>query len=370
MYKICTLVGTRPEIIKLSILIKKLDENFNHQLIHSGQNYDYTLNKIFFDDLNIRKPDYFLNVKSNKLSKTIGNIITKTDLILEKIKPDAILVYGDTNTSLGIIAAKRRKIPIFHMEAGNRCFDQRVPEEINRKIADHLSDINITISEAAKQNLIDEGLNKEFIFKFGSHMNEVIKTYQDQITKSKILKKLKLTEGKYLIVSLHREENVDDKVKLKEIIKQIDSIQIKLKLKILVSTHPRTKINLKKFKISSKKINFLKPFGFFDYCKLQKSSFCVISDSGTIFEEASLLNFPAITLRESHERMEGIEGGVVTIHPDNDKNILDTIKIAKNLKNNSKLKVEEYHKENVSSKIINLVQSYIPIINKKVWKKN
>jgi UDP-N-acetylglucosamine 2-epimerase (non-hydrolysing) len=369
MYKICTLVGTRPEIIKLSVLIKKLDKYFKHTLIHSGQNYDYHLNKIFFDELKLKKPDYFLNVKSEDLGKTLGNIITKTENILKKIKPDAILVYGDTNTSLGIISAKRLKIPIFHMEAGNRCFDQRVPEELNRKIADHLSDINITISEHARQNLISEGINREFIFKFGSHMNEVIEFYKKDISKSKILEKNNLEKNKYLIISLHREENVDDINRLSKIIKQIENIKLKINLRILLSTHPRTMKKLKKFKINSKKIEFLKPFGFFDYCKLQQNSYSVISDSGTIFEESSILNFPAVTIRESHERMEGAEGGVVTISADTGQEIINSIKISRKIKDNTNLKVNDYHATNVSEKIINIIQSYIPIINQKVWKK-
>ena len=370
MYKICTLVGTRPEIIKLSVLIPLLNKYFKHYLVHSGQNYDYTLNKIFFDELKIKKPDFFLNVRSNNLGQTIGNIITKTDKILDKIKPDAILIYGDTNTCLGIIAAKRKKIPIFHMEAGNRCFDQRVPEELNRKIADHISDVNITLSSRANQNLMNEGIKSEFIFNFGSHMYEVIEKYQDQISKSNILKKLKVVKDNYIIVSLHREENVDNGVKLRKILKLIEKINIKNVNKILISTHPRTKKNVEKFKISSKKLDFLKPFGFFDYCKLQQNSYCVISDSGTVFEEASILDFAAVTIRDSHERIEGINEGVVTIHSDSNKNIKDSIKIARNIKKNSKLYVPDYHQTDVAKKIINLIQSYIPVINKKVWNKS
>ena len=369
MFKVCTLIGTRPEIIKLSALIPKLEKNFKHYLIHSGQNYDYSLNKVFFNELKIKKPNFFLNVKSKTLGKTIANIIEKTDSILEKIKPDALLVYGDTNTSLGIISAKRKKIPIFHMEAGNRCYDARVPEELNRKIADHLSDINITLSEHARQNLIIEGISKEFIFNFGSHMFEVTELYKNNIQQSKILEKNNLKKDSYILVSLHREENVDNKKKLNNILRQIEKIETKTRLKILISTHPRTKKNLLKFKIQSKKLNFLKPFGFFDYCKLQKNAFCVISDSGTIFEEASIFNFPAVTIRESHERMEGIDGGVVTISADENSDLIDYIKISREVKKNKNLKVNEYHNSNVSEKIINLIQSYIPIVNKKIWKK-
>ncbi len=369
MYKICTLVGTRPELIKLSRIIPELDKYFKHILVHSGQNYDYTLNKIFFKDLNIRKPDYFLNVKNDKLSKLISNIISKTDSILEKINPDALLVYGDTNTSLGIISAKRRKIPIFHMEAGNRCFDQRVPEEINRKIADHLSDVNIVISEQARENLICEGINKEFIFKFGSNMNEVINFYKEDINKSKILSKLLLKRENFILVSLHREENVDNEANIKNIFSQLNKVHSKTKLKIIVSTHPRTKKRIKKFKLLSKGINFLQPFGYFDYCKLQLEAFCTISDSGTIFEESSILNFPAITIRASHERPEGIEGGAVIICSDKNQNINNAIKTARKIKKKMTFKIEDYNKIDVSYRLVNLLESYISLVNEKVWKK-
>lgn len=369
MFKICTLVGTRPELIKLSRLIPKLDLNFNHILVHSGQNYDYNLNKIFFKDLKIRKPDFFLNVKSHKLSKTIGKIISKTDEVLEKVKPDALLIYGDTNTSLGIISAKRRKIPIFHMEAGNRCHDQRVPEEINRKIADHLSDVNIVISSQARENLISEGLKREMIFKFGSHMKEVIDFNIENINNSKILTKLKLKKDNYVLVSLHREENVDTRDRLYKIINQLNKFNLATKIKIIISTHPRTKINLKKFKISTLNLSFLEPFGFFDYCHLQTNSYCTISDSGTIFEESSILNFPAITIRPSHERQEGIDGGTVLIHNINYNDIKSSIKLSRELRKERRFEVPDYYAENVSDKITNLVYSYIPIVNEKIWYK-
>lgn len=374
MYKILTLVGTRPELIKLSSIIPLFDKNFRHLLVHSGQNYDYNLNKIFFKDLQIRKPDYFLNVKSNILAIQISNIIKKTDEILEKTKPDALLVYGDTNTSLGIIVAKRKKIPIFHMEAGNRCFDQRVPEELNRKIADHLSDVNITISKQAKEYLISEGLKPEFVFQLGSPMREVIDKNLNNIEKSKIIEILNLKKKNYIIVSLHREENVDRFEILKNIIDQLILISNKLKIKVIISTHPRTFANIKKFKINintKKNLIFSKPFGFFDYCKLQINSYCTISDSGTIFEEASILNFPAITIRASHERPEGIESGTVVISSDKNKDIFNSIKIARNLKKNTSKfgYVDAYHMQDVSKKMVNLVESYISIVNKKIWYK-
>ena len=370
MYKICTLVGTRPELIKLSRVIPQLDKYFKHTLIHSGQNYDYALNKIFFKDLKIRKPDFFLNVKDKKLSKLISNIIFKTDLVLEKIKPDALLIYGDTNTSLGIISAKRKKIPIFHMEAGNRCFDQRVPEEINRKIADHLSDVNIVISEQARENLISEGIKKEFVFKFGSNMKEVINFYGNEINKSKILNKLSLKKENFILVSLHREENVDNEMNIKNIFSQLNKVYRKTKLKFIVSTHPRTKKRIKKFKLLSKGISFLKPFGFFDYCKLQLESYCTISDSGTIFEEASILNFPAVTIRASHERPEGIEGGSVVVCSDKNQDINNAITTARKLKKKITFKVEDYNQTDVAYRTVNLIESYISIINDKIWKKN
>ena len=369
MYKICTIVGTRPELIKLSRVIPELDKYFKHYLIHSGQNYDYSLNKVFFQDLKIRKPNYFLNVKDKILSKQIANIISKSDLIFEKIKPDAILVYGDTNTSLAIISAKRKKIPVFHMEAGNRCFDQRVPEEINRKIADHLSDVNVVISDHAKENLISEGINKEFIFKFGSNMYEVIKFYENDILKSNIINKLSLKKDKFILVSLHREENVDNETNMKNIFSQLNKVYNKNKLRIIVSTHPRTKKRLKKFNLINKKIEFLKPFGFFDYCKLQTQAYCTISDSGTIFEEASILNFPAVTIRPSHERQEGIEGGSVVVCSEKNQDINNAIRTARKLKEKLRYKVKDYHSTDVAYKVVNLIESYISIINEKIWSK-
>ena len=371
MYKILTLVGTRPELIKMCRVINALDKNFNHILVHSGQNYDYELNKIFFKNLKIRKPDYFLNVKDKKLSKLIGNIIEKSDYILEKEKPDALLIYGDTNTSLAIMSAKRRKIPIFHMEAGNRCFDQRVPEEINRKIADHLSDINLVLTEQARQNLLQEGIKSNTIFKTGSHMKEVLDYYKKNIMESKILKKINIKPKNYFLVSLHREENVDDKNNLKLIIRNLIKLGNKFKKKIILSTHPRTRINLKKNNlINNKKILFFKPFGFFDYNFLQINSFCTISDSGTIFEEASLLNFPAVTIRNSHERPEGIETGSVIVSGLNENNIKNSVSIAiNNFDENKKNSVKDYEINNVSVNIVKIISSYINFVNEKTWHK-
>jgi len=369
MYKILTLIGTRPELIKMSVLIPKLETYFRHTLVHTGQNYDYNLNKIFFRELKIKKPDFFLNVKDKNLSKMISNIIYKTDTILEKINPDAVLIYGDTNSSLGVISAKRRKIPIFHLEAGNRCFDQRVPEEINRKIVDHLSDVNMVISSHAKQNLLDEGIKKDFIFHIGSNMFEVIEKFKKNIDQSKILEKLRIKSQEYILVSLHREENVDEKLKLQKLLISLSKLKKEKNIRIIISTHPRTKNNMRKFKMNYKNLEFLKPFGFYDYCQLQKNSFCTISDSGTIFEESSILNFPAITVRDSHERPEGIDSGTVLIHSDIDIRLSESIKISRKLRNTTQFTVNDYSQNFVSEKIINIIQSYIPYVNNKIWKK-
>tara|TARA_A100001015_G_scaffold273956_1_gene329887 strand:+ start:422 stop:1546 length:1125 start_codon:yes stop_codon:yes gene_type:complete len=372
MFKIITLLGTRPEIIKMSSVISKLNKNFNHVVVHSGQNYDYELNKIFFEDLDIKKPKHFLNVADKSLSKTIGNIIYKFDKILEKEKPDAIVIYGDTNTSLGIIPAKRKKIPIFHLEAGNRCFDERVPEELNRKIADHLSDINMVISDHARNNLIREGIKPETIFKIGSNMKEVIEKNKKKILNSKILNKLRLIKNKYFLISLHREENVDTEKKLSNIIRGLSEIQKKYKTKkIIVSLHPRTKNRMKKFKISkNNKISYLKPFCFSDYINLQLNAFCTISDSGTIFEESSILKIPSVTIRSANERPEGMENGVVVQSDANYKNLLNAIKISVNNFDNKNFNVNDYNFDNVSDKVVKIISSHISYVNEKVWFNN
>ena len=372
MYKILTIVGTRPEIIKMSRVIEKLDKHFNHILVHTGQNYTYELNKIFFKDLEIRKPDYFFNIKSKTPEENISQIILKSSKIIKKIKPDALLIYGDTNSCLSAISAKRNKVPIFHMEAGNRCFDQRVPEEINRKIIDHISDINLVLSEHARRNLLNEGLNPEKIFKTGSHLYEVYKNYENKIENSTILKKLKLQKNKYFIVSSHREENVDSKENLFSIFKLMSLISLKYQnYKIIFSAHPRTQDKIAKFKFKNKNKNlvFIKPFNFTDYCNLQKNSFCTISDSGTIFEESSILNFPAITIRCAHERQEGIDSGSVILSDVNDKQIINKIKIATQ-NCNFENKTEDYFNTNVSSNIVKIVSGYIEYINSKTWYKN
>ena len=373
MYKIMTIVGTRPELIKMSRVISEFDQNTNHVLVHTGQNYDYELNEVFFKDLKIRKPNYFLDAGGENSLQTIGNVIKTSDNIIKKEKPDAILLYGDTNSCLSVISAKRNQVPVFHMEAGNRCFDERVPEEINRKIVDHLSDINLVLTEHARRYLIREGISQEKIFKTGSHMNEVLNFYNKKILKSNILDELNLQKHKYFVVSMHREENVDSKNNISELIEALKKIQTKYKLPIIVSTHPRTSLRLKKFKLNGKlkNINFIKPLGFFDYIYLQMNSKLVISDSGTITEEASILNLPAITIRNMHERPEGFDNGTLIMSGLNYKLILKSIEIILSQHNYNKQNfktIEDYKSEVVSSKILRIVFSYIDYVKKNVWK--
>ena len=311
--KVMTIVGTRPEIIKLSRVIFELDRHVTHVLVHSGQNYDYELNEIFFDELGIRKPDYFLEAVGGSVAQTIGNVIAKADDVLAKEQPDALLLLGDTNSCLAAIAAKRRKIPIFHMEAGNRCFDLRVPEEINRRIVDHISDINMPYTEHARRYLLAEGLRPEMIIKTGSPMREVLSYYAVQIDSSDILTKLDLLQGEYFVVSAHREENVDNEVNFENLLRSLSAIAERFDQPVIVSTHPRTRKRLEEKSLTEldKRIRFLKPLGFPDYIKLQQNAACVISDSGTITEESSILNFPAVTIRQAHERPEGMDEGTL-----------------------------------------------------------
>ncbi|TGL17106.1 UDP-N-acetylglucosamine 2-epimerase (non-hydrolyzing) [Leptospira levettii] len=374
MLKVLTLIGTRPELIKMSRVIAAMDQCFEHILVHSGQNYDYELNQVFFDDLEIRKPDYFLNVAEDSVSKTIASILVKIDEVFEKEKPDALLLYGDTNTCLAVISAKRRKIPVFHMEAGNRCFDERVPEELNRKVVDHLSDINIVLTEHARRYLISEGIKPETIFKSGSHMKEVLDYYHHKIQKSNILNELELKHQNYFLVSIHREENVDSDQNLQEMLKSLEGIVNHFDLPVIVSTHPRTRKRLETLGIeSNQKIKFLKPFGFLDYIYLQQNSKCVISDSGTITEESAILKFPAITIRNTHERPEGMDAGVLIMSGLKTSDVIDSIKIAilaNTTSTSDKGTVTDYLVDNVSMKIVQLVQSYTGYVNRVVWKKN
>lgn len=374
MYKIMTIVGTRPELIKLSLVIKELDKHTNHILVHTGQNYDYELNQIFFKDLEIRKPNYYLNVAEESLAKTIAKIIEKSDEVMEIEKPEAILIYGDTNSCLSVIPAKRRKIPIFHMEAGNRCFDQRVPEELNRKIIDHLSDINLVLTEHARRYLIQEGIKPETIIKVGSSLVEIFEHFKSKIQNSYILNELGLKEKDYIVISLHREENVDNPRNFDNFLKSLSDIQKYYDKKIIISTHPRTrkKIEQNATFFKDDNISFLKPFGFFDYVKLETNSFCVLSDSGTITEEASILKFPAVTLRQAHERPEGMDEGTLIMTEINSDSIINAINIITNqAKEGFELKtVSDYESKNVSQKVVRIIVSYIEYVNRTVWFKH
>ena len=372
--KVMTIVGTRPEIIKLSRVIAELDRYTNHTLVHTGQNFDFELNEIFFEQLGIRKPDYFLNAAGQNASETIGNVIIKSGAILEDIKPDAVLLYGDTNSCLSVISAKRMKIPIFHMEAGNRSFDQRVPEEINRKIVDHLSDINMPLSEHARKYLVAEGIPPETVIKTGSPMKEILEFHRKSIEKSDVIKKENLGKGEYFIVSTHREENVDSETNFNNLLEALNAITKKYNKKVIVSTHPRTRIKLEKIGFTNKNplIEFMKPFGFLDYIKLQMNAFCVISDSGTITEESSLLKFPAITIRQAHERPEGMDEGTLIMTGLNTNRILESIDVVTShyAQNNNAIKtIPDYETENVSKKVLRIILSYTDYINRTVWHK-
>jgi UDP-N-acetylglucosamine 2-epimerase (non-hydrolysing) len=371
--KIVTVVGTRPEIIKLSEVIKELDKHTEHKIVHTGQNYDYELNELFFEQLNIRKPDFFLEAAKGTPSETIGDIISKSDKVFETLKPDAILIYGDTNSCLCVISAKRRKIPIFHMEAGNRCFDQRVPEEINRKIVDHLSDINLPLSEQARDYLIAEGIRAETIIKTGSPMKEVLEANMDKILASDVLEKEDLSPKKYILMSIHREENVDSPKNFSDLLQSIDEITKKYKMPIVISTHPRTRKKLEKigYKETNKLVRFSKPYGFHEYNKLQMECFCVISDSGTIAEEGSILNIPAITIRQAHERPEGMDEGTLIMSGLSKKRIIEAIDVVSSQSRDSReIKiVKDYDVNNVSKKILRIIISYTDYINRTVWKK-
>ena len=374
MLKVVTIVGTRPEIIRLSRIIPRLDKFFDHTLIHTGQNYDYELNEIFFKDLEIREPDIFLNIKKDTPMKTISGVIDKIDYELGNINPDAVLILGDTNSSLSAIPAKRRKIPIFHMEAGNRCFDFRVPEEINRRIVDTISDINLTYSEIARQYLISEGFEKNRIINTGSPMKEVLDYYSDKILKSNILKDLDIAKNEYFLISSHREENLDDINNFNKFPNIFNTLADEFNIPVIVSTHPRTRKKFKDTKIDfSKKVKFLPPFSFTDYCYLQLNSRCVLSDSGTITEESSILNFPALNLRVSHERPEGLEEAAVMSVGLSINKIKNALNILKNQSRGNKrdLKiVKDYDVDNVSEKIVRIILGNIDLINQNVWHKD
>ncbi|MGM1056993.1 MAG: non-hydrolyzing UDP-N-acetylglucosamine 2-epimerase [Bacteroidota bacterium] len=374
MIKVMTIVGTRPEIIKLSEVIKELDKYTNHVLVHSGQNYDYELNEVFFKDLGLRKPDFFLEAAGKNPAETIANVITKSDELLDSEKPDALLLYGDTNSCLSVISAKKLKVPIFHMEAGNRCFDQRVPEEINRKIVDHLSDINMPLSEHARNYLLDEGIKPETIIKTGSPMLEVLNSNMIAIDASDVLEREKLKKRGYFIVSIHREENVDSEENFNDLLESLTMIASHFDKKIIVSTHPRTRKKLEEINFTSinSSIVFSKPYGFHDYVNLQKNAFCVISDSGTITEEASILNLPAITIRQAHERPEGMDEGTLIMSGLKKERIIESIKVVTaQFEENKEVinRVRDYDTANVSKKVVRIILSYTDYINRTVWKK-
>lgn len=372
--KVMTIIGTRPEIIKLSRVMAELDKHTKHILVHTGQNYDYELNEIFFKELDVKKPDHFLDAAGENAAETIGNVIAKSDKVMETEKPDAVLLYGDTNSCLAVISAKRRKIPVFHMEAGNRCFDQRVPEDINRKIVDHLSDINMPLTEHARRYLVSEGIKPETVIKTGSTMKEVLNFYMPLVIKSDVLSKLKLTPNSFFVVSAHREENIDSEENFNNLLDSLEAIANKYNRPIIVSTHPRTRKKLEQTGTTGldSRIQFLKPMGFLDYVKIQMDAFCVISDSGTITEESSILGFPAITIRQAHERPEGMDEGTLImcgLKPERVLNAIDIV-VAQHSHDTRQFKiVADYDTNNVSKKVLRIIVSYIDYINRTVWYK-
>jgi UDP-N-acetylglucosamine 2-epimerase len=374
MLKVMTIVGTRPELIKMSRVIAEFDLYTNHMLVHTGQNYDYELNQVFFEDLGIRKPDYFLEAAGENAAQTIASVISKADEVLALENPDAVMLYGDTNSCLAVIAAKRRKIPVFHMEAGNRCFDQRVPEELNRKVLDHLSDINFVLTEHARRYLIAEGIRPETIIKTGSHMREVLDYYMPKINESDVLNRLGINRREFFIVSAHREENVDTEANLLDLLETLNALADKYRIPVIVSTHPRTqkRMDMLEMKQLNPLIKFLKPFGFFDYIKLQMQALCVISDSGTISEEASLLNLPAITIRNAHERPEAMDAGTFIMSGLKRERVLDAVEVTISQRNVTETVVDsivDYESRSVSKQLLRTVLSYTDYVNRTVWHK-
>ncbi|MDO8425567.1 MAG: UDP-N-acetylglucosamine 2-epimerase (non-hydrolyzing) [bacterium] len=372
-FTVMTIVGTRPEIIKLSCVMRELDLHVRHVLVHTGQNYDYELNAIFFKELALRPPDHVLNVVGATLAETIGSIIAKADAVMERERPDAVLVYGDTNSCLSVIAAKRRKIPIFHMEAGNRSFDMRVPEEVNRKIVDHTSDVNMTNSEHARHYLLAEGLRPELVIKTGSPMQEVLMEYREHIDRSDVHARLRVTPRQYIVVSMHREENVDSEKHFAQLLETLNAIAACFGFPIIVSTHPRTRKQLDARGVTAmdSRIQFLKPLGLFDYVKLQQEAYCVVSDSGTITEESSLLHFPAITIRQAHERPEGMDEGVLIMSGIAAPDVLRAIGVvvAQHRQNPTAFRVvSDYDVDNVSKKVVRIILSYTGYVNRIVWR--
>ncbi|MEH7249102.1 UDP-N-acetylglucosamine 2-epimerase (non-hydrolyzing) [Neobacillus niacini] len=371
--KVMTIIGTRPEIIRLSETIKACDKYFNHIVVHTGQNWDYTLNQVFFEELGLRSPDYYLNSVGETLGETMGNIIAKSYEVILSEKPDALLILGDTNSALSAISAKRLKVPIFHMEAGNRCFDQNVPEEINRKIVDHISDINLPYTEHSRRYLLSEGIRKEHIFVTGSPMQEVLKQHLNKIKERNVLEKLKLEKNRYILVSAHREENIDNENNFLCLMNALNQIAARYQIPVIYSTHPRTMKYIKNREFTFHPlIRNLKPFGFFDYNKLQMDAYCVLSDSGTLSEESAMLGFPGILLRTSTERPEVLDKGTVLIGGIKENEIEQAIKLAVEMnQNQEEISLPmDYYDSNVSVKVVKIIQSYVKIINQFVWRKS
>ena len=370
--KVMTVVGTRPEIIRLAAVINKLEESeaIDHTLVHTGQNYDYELNEVFFKDFNLKKPDYFLDAATGNAVETIGNVLIKIDPILEEVKPDALLVLGDTNSCLSAIAAKRRKIPIFHMEAGNRCFDQRVPEETNRRIVDHIADINLTYSDIAREYLISEGLPADRIIKTGSPMYEVLNWKKDEIVKANVLERLGLEKEKYFVVSSHREENIDSDKNFYDLVESLNAVAEEYQMPIIMSTHPRTRKRIEATGVElNPLIQTLKPLGFIDYVKLQMEAKAVLSDSGTISEESSILGLRALNIREAHERPEAFEEAAVMMVGLKKERILQGLKVLETQKKDTLRLVSDYSMPNVSEKVLRIILSYTDYVNRVVWRK-
>lgn len=371
--KVMSVVGTRPEIIRLSRVLAKLDEHCEHILVHTGQNYDFELNEVFFNDLGVRKPDYFLNAAGKNAAETIGQVIIKVDEVLETVKPEAMLVLGDTNSCISAIPAKRRKVPIFHMEAGNRCFDQRVPEETNRKIVDHTADINLTYSTIARDYLLAEGIPADRVIKTGSPMFEVLNHYMPQIDASNVLNDLKLRKGQFFVVSAHREENVDSPKQLANLAQTLNTVAEYYDMPVIISTHPRTRNRIEAQGIEfHKNIKLLKPLGFHDYNNLQKNAKAVLSDSGTINEESSIMNFPALNLREAHERPEGMEEASVMMVGLGVERVMQGLQILESQPTGEQRllrQVSDYSMPNVADKVVRIIHSYTDYVNRVVWKK-
>lgn len=369
--KVMVVVGTRPEIIRLSSVIKAIDKYFELILVHTGQNYDYTLNQVFFEEFGLKEPDYYLDSPGKHLGETVGNIISKSYEVIRDVKPDALLVLGDTNSCLAAYSAKRLKVPIFHMEAGNRCFDFTVPEEINRRVVDHVSDVNLAYTENARRYLINEGIKNDFLYVTGSPMAEVLYDNLDSINNSDVLERLGLKEKDYFVVSAHREENIDIDANFEMLVNSLNKVAETYNKKIIFSTHPRTakRIKEKNIKFNDLIVN-LEPLGFFDYVKLQKNAYCVLSDSGTVPEESAVLNFPGITLRTSTERPEALDAGSIVLGGINERDMINAIELAVNsYREDRENPVKDYRDCNVSEKVVKIIQSYYNIVNERTWKK-